>query len=92
MRMGNWLLSAAALMVIVVAPAAKAEEELSQPVMAHAHYGRDGFWHCDEDYLPAENTGVCTPASEVFDRTSVYGRLRQFELSEAARPGTVSRR
>jgi hypothetical protein len=79
------MLSAAALFLVANA---NAEEVTSQPAMAHAHYGSDGFWHCDDGYLPAENTGVCTPEVLVRDRVSVYMRLRQF--SEAARPGTVS--
>lgn len=87
MRTLTLLLSVAALFVVA---SVNAEEVPSQPVMEHAHYGSDGFWHCDDGYLPAENTSGCIPEFEMRDRTSVYTRLRQF--AERARPGTVDTR
>lgn len=85
MRTLTWILSCSALLFAL---SAHAEEVSSQPPMPHAHYGSDGFWHCDPDYLPAEDTGACVPADQIYERRSVYTRLRQY--AEEARPGTLT--
>lgn len=71
------LLSATVLLLVTNAYAQSLDE---QPAVAHAHYGRDGFWHCDPGYAAGESGGcelVVNPA-----RFSASGRLREFEIAE----------
>ena len=71
------LLSATVLLLVTNVYAQSLNE---QPAVPHAHYGRDGFWHCDPGYAAGESGGcelVVNP-----QRFSVSGRLREFEVAE----------
>jgi len=68
------------LSALVLALITNAYAQGEQPAVAHAHYGRDGFWHCDQGYFTGES-GACEPIVNA-QRASAYGRLREFELSE----------
>ena len=71
------LLSAAVLLLVANAYAQSLNE---QPAISHAHYGRDGFWHCDPGFAAGES-GECEPIvnPQLF---SASGRLREFELTD----------
>jgi hypothetical protein len=73
------LLSAA---VLLLAANAYAGPSTDQPRVPHAHYSRDGFWHCDDGYITGES-GTCEPVD--YRRTSAYTRLREFQDSDDAR-------
>ncbi|HSD10376.1 MAG TPA: hypothetical protein VLF14_05310 [Candidatus Binatia bacterium] len=75
--MRTLLLSATVLLLLTNAHAQSLNE---QPAIPHAHYGRDGFWHCDPGYASGDS-GVCERLVDP-QRLSVYGRLREFELAE----------
>ena len=77
MRRTMTLLAAAALLLATQAHAQSSKE---QPKVANAHYGRDGFWHCDDGYAAGE-TGACEPVAKVW-RSSATFRLRELERSE----------
>jgi len=70
------LLGLAALLLTANAYAGPSTD---QPSVPHAHYGRDGFWHCDEGYITGES-GSCERID--YRRTSAYTRLREFEDGE----------
>jgi hypothetical protein len=76
MRRTTTLLAAAALLLVTRAYGQSAKE---QPQVPHAHYGRDGFWHCDGGYAAGES-GSCEPI--VAWRFSASSRLRELERSE----------
>lgn len=84
MRTMMTLLSAAVLLLI---SNAHAESSNEQPAVAHAYYGRDGFWHCDPGYA-ADESGACEPIVNA-QRSSASGRLREFELSETSDTATA---
>jgi hypothetical protein len=71
------LLSATVLLLVTNAHAQSLTE---QPAVPHAHYGRDGFWHCDLGYA-AGDSGRCEPVVNP-QRFSVSGRLHEFEIAE----------
>jgi hypothetical protein len=79
MRTTTILTFAAALFLAANAYAESANE---QPAIAHAHYGRDGFWHCDQGYANGES-GRCEVITNP-SRSSAYTRLREYELTEQA--------
>ena len=79
MKTTSKLLAAAALLL---AANAYAGPSTDQPRVPHAHYGRDGFWHCDDGYLAGES-GACEPAD--YRRSSAYTRLRDYEDAESTR-------
>ena len=80
MRTRTMLLSVSALVLLAAANAYPQWSD-EQPAVAHAHYGRDGFWHCDEGYVSGES-GACESTSAA--SRSAYTRLREFERSEQA--------
>jgi hypothetical protein len=69
-----------ALASLLLAANAYAGPSNDQPRVPHAHYGRDGFWHCDDGYITGES-GACEPVD--YRRTSAYTRLREFEDTES---------
>jgi hypothetical protein len=69
-----------ALAALLLAANAYAGSSTDQPSVPHAHYGRDGFWHCDDGYITGES-GSCEPVD--YKRTSAYTRLREFEDAES---------
>jgi len=73
------LLALASLLLVANAYAGPSTD---QPRVPHAHYGRDGFWHCDDGYITGES-GSCEPVD--YRRTSAYTRLREFEDAENVR-------
>lgn len=77
MRRMMALVSAGVLLLLGTAQAVPPSD---LPKVANAHYGRDGFWHCDAGYS-AGDSGTCEPIVNP-ERSSVYGRLRDFEISE----------
>jgi hypothetical protein len=76
-QMRTALLSATVLLLVTNAYAQSLNE---QPAIPHAHYGRDGFWHCDPGYAAGESGG-CEPVVNPA-RFSASGRLREFEIAE----------
>lgn len=68
-----------ALAALLMGANAYAGPSTDQPRVPHAHYGRDGFWHCDDGYITGES-GSCEPVD--YRRTSAYTRLREFEDAE----------
>jgi hypothetical protein len=66
--------------VLLLVTNAHAQSSKEQPKVANAHYGRDGFWHCDDGYAAGE-TGACEPVAKVW-RSSTSFRLRELERSE----------
>jgi hypothetical protein len=84
--MKTLLLSASVLLLVTNAHAQSLNE---QPAIPHAHYGRDGFWHCDPGYAAGESGGceqIVNP-----QLLSAYGRLREFELAERMSAGRSTR-
>jgi hypothetical protein len=80
-----------ALASLLLTANAYAGPSTDQPSVPHAHYGRDGFWHCDEGYITGES-GSCEQVD--YRRTSAYTRLREFEdgrTSREWRRGTSAR-
>lgn len=71
------LLATAALLL---ASGVWAQPSTEQPRVAHAHYGRDGFWHCDDGYSIGES-GTCEALSNGW-RRSAFTRLREFERAD----------
>jgi hypothetical protein len=69
-----------ALAALLLAANAYAGPSNDQPRVPNAHYGRDGFWHCDEGYITGES-GSCERVD--YRRTSAYTRLREFEDAES---------
>lgn len=61
---------------------AHAQSSNEQPAVPHAHYGRDGFWRCDDGYAAGES-GACEPLQNA-RRASASGRLREFELEQSS--------
>ena len=74
------LLSVAALALLTAANGYSQSSD-EQPPVAHAHYARDGFWHCDEGYVTGES-GACEAASSA--PRSMHSRLREVERSDQA--------
>ena len=68
-----------ALSAFLLTANAYAGPSTEQPRVPHAHYGRDGFWHCDDGYITGES-GTCEPLD--YRRTSAYTRLREYEDGE----------
>jgi hypothetical protein len=84
MRTRTMLLSVAALALLAAANGYSQSSD-EQPPVAHAHYARDGFWHCDEGYVIGES-GACEAAPS--SPSSMYNRLREAERADQARdPG-----
>jgi len=77
------VLSATMMLLVTTAFAQSLNE---QPAIAHAYYGRDGFWHCDPGYVAGES-GQC---EQILDarRLSASGRLREFELAGRTSAGS----
>ena len=73
------LVSAFALLLTTIAYAQSAKE---QPEVPHAHYGRDGFWHCDPGYAAGESGG-CEPVANP-RLQSATGRLHEDEIDQRA--------
>ncbi len=76
-----------AVATLLMAANAYAGPSTDQPRVPHAHYGRDGFWHCDEGYLAGES-GACEPAD--YRRTSAYTRLRDYQDADDTRSVSVN--
>jgi hypothetical protein len=75
--MKPFLLSATVFLLVT---SAYGESLNEQPAIPHAHYGRDGFWHCDPGYVAAQSGG-CEPLVDP-QLLSASGRLREFERAE----------
>jgi hypothetical protein len=80
MRTRTMLLSVAALTLLAAANGYSQSSD-EQPPVPHAHYARDGFWHCDEGYVTGES-GTCEAAPSV--PRSTYTRLREVERADHA--------
>jgi hypothetical protein len=81
------ILAAAAL---VFATGAFAQPSNDQPSVPHAHYGRDGFWHCDDGYVIGES-GACEVMTNGWHR-SAFTRLREFERADMAEANSALRK
>jgi hypothetical protein len=80
MRTRTMLLSVATLALLTAANGYSQSSD-EQPPVPHAHYARDGFWHCDEGYVTGES-GACEAASSA--SRSTYTRLREVERADQA--------
>lgn len=87
MRLPIVFLTATVLFLAV--PDARPQSSDEQPAIPHAHYGRDGFWHCDEGYATGES-GACEAVASG-SASSTYTRLREFERSGQAREQQAAR-